>query len=199
MSQITHQDKGLLRGVARGALMTVAALIGLIIVAAIVLPRFIGAVPLTVLTGSMEPMLHPGDLIVSQQIDPDKVRVGDIITYQPQAGDPALITHRVKAIAFGMNGIDHFTTRGDANGVDDAPVKPGQVMGKYVYDIPYLGYVAHAIPPAIKPFIVQGIGVVLLLWAAVQLINAVRAKRRAARQAHNTRPRTEREAANVTR
>lgn len=178
MTTVTSDDS-LLKGIGRGISIAVSVLIGLVLVAAIVLPRLIGAVPLTVLTGSMEPALRPGTMIVSQQVDPNDVRVGDIVTYQAEIGQPDLITHRVTQINYGINGVDHFTTRGDANGADDAPVAPDQIRGRYAYQLPLLGYAAQAIPAAAKPHIAQGIGAVVLVWGLAQIALSIRTKRRA--------------------
>nr|WP_317365196.1 signal peptidase I [uncultured Blautia sp.] len=87
-----------------------------------------------VLSGSMEPALKTGGIVISdtKKRKPD---TGDIITYQ--IGDMN-ITHRV----IGKRNY-RYITKGDANDrKDPVMVKPEQITGTVVLDIPFLGHVA---------------------------------------------------------
>jgi signal peptidase len=65
---------------------------------------------------------------------------GDIITYRPPSGEGKLTTHRV--VQVNRDGGLSFTTRGDANDVNDQhPVMADKVVGKVYYALPYAGYV----------------------------------------------------------
>jgi len=130
---------------------TASALLGVVMVAllalagaAVVVPKILGATPLTVLTGSMEPAYSPGDIVVVQPVEPEQVRVGDVVTFQPVPDDPTLLTHRVVAVTWGSDGVAGFVTRGDANGADDDPIVPDQVMGRVAYSIPLIGHLTNA-------------------------------------------------------
>ncbi len=94
---------------------------------------------LTVLSGSMSPAFEPGDVIV---VAPPKgeIKQGDVITFREKS---VLVTHRIAEIA--QDGSSEvFKTKGDANNVeDDEPVDRGQIVGKYMFRIPYGGYVAR--------------------------------------------------------
>jgi signal peptidase I len=110
-------------------------------------PRLLGGTSLTVLTGSMEPGLVPGDVVAVRGIDEDdvcsRVSVGDIVTYLPEPGKPDLITHRVvgKTIGTYKDGTDcRLVTQGDANSAADKPVSPAQVRGTFLYGIPKIGW-----------------------------------------------------------
>ncbi|WP_167456904.1 signal peptidase I [Microbacterium phyllosphaerae] len=125
----------------------VVAVIALI-AALLVVPRVAGGSSLTVLTGSMEPTLAPGDVAAVRGVAPDQVcteiGVGDIVTYLPEPGSPALITHRVvgKTVGTFDDGTDcRLITQGDANSAADAPVSPEQVRGAFLYSLPALGWV----------------------------------------------------------
>lgn len=125
----------------------VVAVIALI-AALLVVPRVAGGSSLTVLTGSMEPTLTPGDVVAVRGVAPDQVcteiGVGDIVTYLPEPGNPALITHRVvgKTVGTFDDGTDcRLITQGDANSAADAPVSPEQVRGSFLYSLPALGWV----------------------------------------------------------
>lgn len=160
--------------VAKGLLWAIAITAAAIIVVSGLLPRVIGAVPLTVLSGSMEPAFSPGDLIVSQPVDADTVQTGDIITFQPISGDPTLVTHRVIGFAFGEDGARNVITQGDANDVPDAAIEPDQVMGTMLYSVPYIGYVSSWVDRTHIAWALPFAGVVLI---AVALAAALRAAR----------------------
>jgi signal peptidase len=113
-------------------------------VVAIALPKLTGAVPLTVLSSSMEPALPPGTMAVVRPLAPQQlgdIRIGDIISYQPYPQDPTLVTHRVTNIRHLSSGAFVFITQGDANSTVDAPVLGKQVRATLWYSIPGLGWV----------------------------------------------------------
>lgn len=106
----------------------------------------------TVLSGSMEPALSAGDLVVIQKTD--KLAPGDIVVYQ---SGKDLIIHRITAL-----GEDMLQTKGDANPVPDPPIAVSSVKGKLVHRIPVLGN-------AVRVLKTPG-AVVLLLAAAFVLM-----------------------------
>ncbi|WP_051299121.1 signal peptidase I [Arthrobacter castelli] len=169
----------MLHGVFRGMLFAVAVLIIAVCAAGFVVPRFINAVPLAVLTGSMEPTYSPGDLVVSQQVDAADVEIGDVVTFQPESGDPTLVTHRVIAKTVGAEGTT-ITTQGDANGAADEPLVPEQVKGEVIYSVPYLGHVSAALDAGTKSLLAAGAGVVLIGYAIFTVVGAGRRRRREA-------------------
>ncbi|MCA5895183.1 signal peptidase I [Isoptericola sp. NEAU-Y5] len=129
-----------------GSILLTVVMVALVVLAAAVavVPRLLGAVPLTVLSGSMEPVFSPGDLVVTQRVDPNEIQAGDLVTFQPVSDDPTLITHRVVGLQWDADGVTGFVTRGDANGADDDPIVADQVMGRVVYSVPLVGHVTNA-------------------------------------------------------
>ena len=132
-----------------GSALSIALTIALVAVvgALFLVPRALGGASLTVLTGSMEPVFTPGDVVVVRGVDEADVctgvGVGDIVTYFPEPGNPDLITHRVvgKTIGTFDDGTDcRLITQGDANAAADEPVSPAQVRGTFMYGIPKLGW-----------------------------------------------------------
>ncbi|MEV7610161.1 signal peptidase I [Microbacterium sp. NPDC089320] len=127
-----------------------AMVVGVVLVGAaalFVIPRILGGDGLTVLTGSMEPALSPGDVValrgIAQQDVCEDIAIGDIVTYHPAPDDPELITHRVTAKTVGS--YDDGTScrlilQGDANSAPDEPVSPEQVRGVFIYGIPAVGW-----------------------------------------------------------
>lgn len=77
-------------------------------------------------SGSMEPAINAGDVvIVSPGYDPGSV-TGHVITFQDPIRDDNLLTHRVVSVS--EDG--YLVTRGDANlTVDSTPIAPGSVVG----------------------------------------------------------------------
>ncbi len=92
--------------------------------------------PLVVLTGSMEPSLYPGDIVVIKESD--SYAVGDVITYKVEN---YYVTHRIIDI-YEINGSKSYKTKGDNNNIEDEySVSTKQVIGKQEFHIDKLGYV----------------------------------------------------------
>lgn len=149
-----------------GALSVLVVVVLALAVAVVAVPKLLGAVPLTVLSGSMEPVLSPGDVVVVRPVAADDLRTGDVVTFQPVSDDPSLVTHRVVGIGSTGGGDRVFTTRGDANGADDDPVTADQVMGRVVYSVPLVGHLTNASwgPTAVTVAAVALIGYGLLTF-----------------------------------
>ncbi|MDR2564779.1 MAG: S26 family signal peptidase, partial [Bifidobacteriaceae bacterium] len=62
------------------------------------IPAMNGGTALTVLSGSMQPTLKPGDVVVVFPVDGfEDIELGDVVTFMPNPDDPTLVTHRAKA------------------------------------------------------------------------------------------------------
>ena len=107
-----------------------------------------------VLSGSMEPTLSVGDLLIVRQ--QDSYAVGDVVVYQ--SGSTPIV-HRIMSIS-----EDMVTTRGDANNANDEPFPIGAINGQVVGVIPMVGYAVQALK--------NPIAVVILLAAAVLLVES---------------------------
>lgn len=93
-----------------------------------------------VLTGSMSPTIKPGSLIVVKEIDDTEIKEGDIITFKGNSTSN-ITTHRVVEVIEKDKNIK-FQTKGDANDVLDPMLIDGNLLvGKVVFDIPYMGQV----------------------------------------------------------
>ncbi|WP_010203888.1 signal peptidase I [Salinibacterium sp. PAMC 21357] len=172
-----------------GGLFALVLLIGALV---IVIPAIAGAMPLTVLTSSMEPGLPPGTLIVVKPIETNDIARGDVITYQIESGKPGVITHRVTAITISSDGTRTFTLKGDNNDVaDDLQVLPVQVQGKLWYSVPWIGYVSNFVNGDSKSWLVPVLAIGLFIYAGFMIMSGVitgarkrkRARARAERQA----------------
>ena len=101
-----------------------------------------GFTPLTVQSESMAPTFDQDDLIIIKQCDPSTLEVGDIVTFHAIIDNQyALNTHRIISINE-VNGLNSYTTKGDNNELADQHViADGDIVGKYVGKIPYMGKV----------------------------------------------------------
>ncbi|ASJ11478.1 signal peptidase I [Thermococcus thioreducens] len=116
--------------------------------ALILLPALGNLDLLVVLSGSMQPLFNPGDMVVIEIVDPSTVGIGDVIAFHPPDAkdEKTLVTHRVVDVV--TNGSHrYFQTKGDNNeDLDPFLVPPENVVGRAVFSIPYLGYLTRHNP-----------------------------------------------------
>ena len=95
-----------------------------------------------VLSGSMEPVLHVGGLIVTRPVDTAELKVGDIISFRVTGSDTP-VCHRIIEV-HSEGGVLSFITKGDANdSIDPSPVLAEAVKGKEIFYLPYVGYLTY--------------------------------------------------------
>ena len=89
-----------------------------------------------VLTESMEPEIHAGDMILGKYADPEDLQIGDVVTYVGTTGElrDKIITHKIVEID-----DDVITTQGVANNIPDPPIDSSQILSRYVLTIPLAG------------------------------------------------------------
>ena len=141
--------------------------------------RFIGITPYVVLSGSMEPSFHVGSLVYVKKTPPEKINVGDPITFVLN-NDLVLVTHRVVEVDTKNR---RFYTKGDANdSADGAPVAFENLVGKAIFNIPNLGYFSNWIknPPGLYIGISAGIILLVLIILPDLLDKAAEADRKKA-------------------
>lgn len=158
----------------------VSALLLLVVLAAValaaavaVVPALVGGSTFTVLSGSMEPTLGVGSVVVVRPRPAAEIAAGDIITFtarDPGSAATRVVTHRVIAVEPGPV----FRTRGDANPAPDPGVTTAaDVRGVEWYSVPWVGSLAERVrtPGAL----IAGGGVLLLVGAVVLLRRSGRA------------------------
>lgn len=94
--------------------------------------------PSAVATGSMEPMIKPGDVILVKKIQNlEEINIGDVIFFEKEK---IYISHRVIDIKEDKKG-KVFKTKGDNNSVEDSDlVSPDQLKGIVVKVVPKIGW-----------------------------------------------------------
>lgn len=111
---------------------------------AITLPNLLGYRSLTVLSGSMEPTLMTGDMVISKWMRPDQAKVGDLVTFQ-SAESRKLITHRVRSVKINGDRVD-IATKGDANDTVEHWQAPSNGrVSRVEYDVPKVGYLTNLV------------------------------------------------------
>ncbi|MDO6354988.1 signal peptidase I [Caloramator sp. CAR-1] len=129
MKSLKHQEEEDLLG----WIITSVASILLIWFTVGVFPIF----PSVIATGSMEPMIKPGDVILIKRVNIDDLKVGDVIQFKREN---ILISHRIIEIVKKDN-IICYRTKGDNNSVADSElVKPQDIKGKIIKVVPKIGW-----------------------------------------------------------
>lgn len=127
------------------------------------LPKIFGYSDVVVVSGSMEPTLEIGDLLIIHE--QKKYDIDNIVTFQ---GDTRLVTHRVVEVAGSL-----YTTKGDSNNVNDTPQTAiTEIQGKMVLRLRGIGNIVFFLK---SPF---GMLVVIFgLLAIIELPEYLRSKR----------------------
>lgn len=153
----------------RITLKTISALIVIIAVTLAIFMaglKFFGFQIYTIVSGSMEPTYHVGSLIYVKEVDTTTLKEKDTITFE--LSDNTIATHRIVEIVYDEDNHDKykFRTKGDANeNVDANLVESNKVLGKAIFTIPYLGYLAAYIqtPPGNIVAICLSISAIILV------------------------------------
>lgn len=136
-----------------------AALLIALVVAAVAMVGLVlaGIKPRVEATGSMEPVLSPGDLVFVREIPAYEARVGDVVAFQEPTGRRRIIVHRATDIALLPGDRLSFTTKGDANRASEAwQIRAEGRMGIVSFSVPFAGRVLapfRAIPWGLLPLL----------------------------------------------
>ena len=105
---------------------------------------FAGYTAQLVLTSSMEEVIPKGSLVISKQVDPSTLQIGDDITYL--INQTTTITHRIIGITerYEDTGQRGFQTQGVMNDAPDKEIVPAvNIVGKVVFHSMALGQAAN--------------------------------------------------------
>ena len=92
---------------------------------------------IVIASGSMEPYILKGDVVVIEKVNKKDIQIGDVIAYKY---DKRIIVHRlVKIIQVGDE--LYYYTKGDANyDIDNYKITEDMIIGIVNVRIPYIGY-----------------------------------------------------------
>jgi len=129
---------------------------------------FLGYQPMIVLSGSMEPALKTGDIVVVKKITPELIKEGDVITFQ--VAEDVIITHRVKKVVTTVGGVS-FKTKGDANRIEDGSmISEQQLLGRVVFRIPYGGHMVSFVRSKWGFVLLIVVPVIILFYSEVKKV-----------------------------
>lgn len=117
-------------------------------------------------SGSMEPTIMTGSLVLTRGIDPSSIQKDDVITFTQPTDNENIVVHRVIEKTGGD--VFSFQTKGDNNdAVDQWTVMPGHIKGNVAFSIPYIGYIISWLKTPLGFAI--GMGIPALLLVALQI------------------------------
>ena len=100
-----------------------------------VVPTLMGWETAAVVSGSMQPVIEPGDVVAYSGYDGGDLRPGAIVAFD-DPGRGELVTHRI----VGTDGEGRYLTKGDANAANDStPLDPGRIVGVARLVVPNAG------------------------------------------------------------
>jgi len=121
---------------------------------------FVGYRSFLVQSGSMEPAIMIGDIVVVQK--QNQYFKNDVVTFLNR--DQRVVTHRIIEVKQDA-GETQFVTKGDANRAEDEDsIVPEQILGKVVFVVPKLGFFvafAKSLPGLILLIIIPSIILVI--------------------------------------
>ncbi len=112
-----------------------------------------GYAVLEVVTGSMEPTIKVGDLIVINTKE-KQYKKNDIITFYDV--NNSFVTHRLKEIK-----DDVMITKGDNNNTEDEALPVKNIVGKYIFKISGLGIILSSLKNPFVSIMILVIGILI--------------------------------------
>ena len=121
-----------------------------------------------VATGSMTPKYEVGDVLVSKEVDPATIQVGDDIVYEGKEGSfkDKIVTHQVIMIEK-ENENYRIQTKGIANTKADPEITQNEVIGKVIYKMGVLSLLQRAMSNNYVFYFVVFVPIVLLTFRQV--------------------------------
>jgi len=135
-------------------------------------PHLFGYRTMTMLTGSMAPLINPGDVTVVTPLAANAVKPGMIISYHIPVDDHRVVSHRVVDVIQSPAGAVTVQTKGDANPGNDPWT--ATLQGNTAYQvrgvIPALGTAIRFLrEPILQKALLYGVPAVLAGWVLLSL------------------------------
>jgi signal peptidase len=94
----------------------------------------------TVMSGSMEPALKVGSVVVVAPAS--EYKIGDIISFTANDNKKISVTHRIQQIKTDIDFNTYYVVKGDANeSFDSAPVYGKMIIGRVIFSVSFLGFI----------------------------------------------------------
>ena len=103
-------------------------------------PQAAGLEGHVVVSGSMQPRIAPGDVVLTRAVTPAELQPGQVILFPDPERPDRLILHRLVSV----DAQGDLITRGDANQSNDStPVPAASVIGRAQLRVPWIGLPAY--------------------------------------------------------
>jgi signal peptidase len=145
-------------------------------------PRLLHYRTATMLTASMSPAIHPGDVIVDTPLALSDVRVGQLLTYHIPVDDHRVLSHRVIEVQRPGPGIVNVRTKGDANTAPDpwTATLSGDSVWQVRLVVPKAGTAIRALRiPLVHTVLTGAIPILVLCWLLLGIWRPTRATEQA--------------------
>ena len=114
-----------------------------------------------VLSGSMEPDIKVGSVVIVKPVD--RYEVGDVVTFGKDDRENVPTTHRIIDVRI-VEGETRFVTKGDANDDRDGrELTEKDINGKVLFGIPYLGFILDMAKKPLGFAVLIGIPAVVII------------------------------------
>lgn len=126
----------------------------------------------TIATGSMEPTIPTGSMVLVKSLAPgEEPAVGSIVTFRAdRLGDSIVLTHYLRDIQVEEDGQVRYVTRGEnSQRDDDYATHREDLLGTYVFHVPFLGRLGQFLRSTQALIMYLTIGVILLIYYLVSL------------------------------
>ncbi|MEJ6490019.1 signal peptidase I [Leucobacter sp. USCH14] len=149
--------------IVRSLLFTCSAIVGALSILLVIVTLASGLRPLVVISGSMEPGIPTGSLILSRTVPAADLAVGDVVTV-PRPDGRGPVTHRIVAIEAEGDGSFALELQGDANASKDPQPYRVAEAGLLQFTLPHVGVFVQVVrsPLGLAGIAVFLVGLVLL-------------------------------------
>lgn len=139
-------------------------------------PSFLGIKTYTIVSGSMEPEIQIGDIVIVKEVEEDKLQEGDIISFRQ---GQSVVTHRIIGIIENEN-EKTYKTKGDNNNIEDRQeIGFALIEGKLIGKIPFLGKIAQMLQGKITVIVIALM--VYIYFSHISKINRIKNRRKVKR------------------
>jgi signal peptidase len=169
--------------------LTFAALL-LLLGSALLAPAWLDLDLRAVASGSMEPKIPLGSVVVIQPVEAASIQLGQVVTYRSPEMPAVVVTHRVVEVVLPEGGEAVFRTQGDANDEPDLELIAGSdVLGRVLFHLPYLGILSQFVRtrqgwailvllPAGMIILMEVVSILKLIWSPGEQISRGRSSSR---------------------
>ena len=124
-------------------------------------PSFLGIKTYVIISGSMEPEIQIGDVVIAKKIKDEELKVGDIICFRQ---GHSVITHRISKVIETSTGTE-YKTKGDNNNAEDSgTITEAVIEGKVIKIVPYIGNISLLLQQRSIIVLIIGVFYIYLLF-----------------------------------